>query len=124
MNQFGRALDRADLGRLVEAYNEQFALKRTAGGQIAPLVTLPADFSFYDGFFTQDVRLTRTFPLGSARARLSAFVEVFNLFNTANLVGHSSNLVDRAFGQPNARLSQVSGSGGPRVFQVGTRLTF
>jgi hypothetical protein len=124
VNQFGRGLDKDDLVRLVDAYNQQFALKRTAGGQIAPLVTLPVDFSFYDGFFTQDVRVTRTFPLGSGRARVSAFVEVFNLFNTANLVGHSSNLVDRAFGQPNARVSQVLGSGGPRVIQLGARFTF
>ena len=124
VNQFGRGLGKDDLVRLVDAYNQQIALVRTPGGQIAPLLTLPAALSFYDSFFTQDLRLARTFLLGSERARLSAFVEVFNLFNTANLVGYSSNLADRAFGQPNARLSQVFGSGGPRAFQVGTRFMF
>jgi hypothetical protein len=51
--------------------------------------------------------------------------EVFNLFNTANLVQYGGNLADPStFGQPGARFNQVFGSGGPRSFQLGVRLGF
>jgi hypothetical protein len=53
------------------------------------------------------------------------FVEGFNVFNVANLGSFSYNLSNTAtFGQPTDRASQVFGSGGPRAFQVGARLTF
>jgi hypothetical protein len=124
VNQFDRGLDRGDLARLVDAYNQRFAGRRTLGGQIAPPLTLPADYAFGDGFFTQDVRVTRTFGVG--RGRFSGFIEVFNVFNVANLVGYSGNLAPPAgaFGQPNARFTQVFGSGGPRAFQAGIRASF
>jgi len=124
INQFGRGLDRGDLARLVDDYNQRLAGRRTAGGQIAPPLTLPADYAFGDGFFTQDLRITRTFRLG--RGGFSTFIEVFNVFNVANLVGHSGNLAPpgTAFGQPSARFTQVFGSGGPRAFQAGIRASF
>ena len=51
--------------------------------------------------------------------------EVFNLFNTANLIGYNGNLLNPAmFGQPNARFTQIFGSGGPRAFQLGARASF
>ena len=57
--------------------------------------------------------------------RLVLIGEVFNLLNTANLVGYSGNIANSAqFGQPGARFSQVFGSGGPRAFQVGARASF
>ncbi len=81
--------------------------------------------TFNDSFFTQDLRLSRTFLVRSERVRLNLFGEVFNLFNTANLIGHSGNLSDPAsFGQPAARFSQVFGSGGPRAFQFDARINF
>jgi hypothetical protein len=50
---------------------------------------------------------------------------VFNLFNTANLMGYSGNLLSPAlFGQPGGRFTQVFGSGGPRAFQFGARASF
>ncbi len=125
VNQFGRGLGKDDLARLVDDYNRQFALKRTLGGQVAPFLQLPDDYSFNDGFFTQDLRLTRTFSHGLRGARAAVFAEVFNLLNTPNLVGFGSNLrTPGSFGQPTARSSQVFGSGGPRAFQLGARLTF
>ena len=125
VNQFGHEIGKDDLARLVDAYNAQFGGKRTAGGQVAPFLALPDAYSFNDGFFTQDLRLTRTFSQGLRGARAAVFVEVFNLLNTPNLVGFGSNLrTPASFGQPNARFSQVFGSGGPRAFQLGARLTF
>jgi hypothetical protein len=56
---------------------------------------------------------------------VAVFVEVFNVFNVANLGGYSYNLSNTAtFGQPTNRASQVFGSGGPRAFQLGGRFTF
>ena len=111
--------------RLVQSYNQQFANKLTAGGQTAPILTLPANYSFNDNFFTQDLRVGRTFQLLSEHVRLSVFGEVFNLFNTANLVQYGGNLNEpSSFGQPGARFSQVFGSGGPRAFQFGARISF
>jgi len=125
VNQFNRGLDKEDLRGLVERYNEEFAGKLIASGQIAPRVRLPANYSFNDSYFTQDLRVSRTFSLGSERVRLVLLAEVFNLFNTANLVQYSGNIADTAtFGQPTARVTQVFGSGGPRAFQLGARLRF
>ena len=125
VNQFNRGLDKDDLARLVARYNQEFAGKLTASGLIAPRVTLPTNYAFNDSFFTQDLRLSRTFSLGSERLRLILLGEVFNLFNTANLVQYSGNIANPAsFGQPGARFSQVFGSGGPRAFQLGARVSF
>lgn len=125
VNSFNRGLRESDLARLVAAYNQQLAGRLTPGGQTAPVLTLPANYSFNDNFFTQDLRLSRAFHLRGERVRLVLFGEVFNLFNTANLVGYSGNLVNPAeFGQPAARFSQIFGSGGPRAFQLGVRVSF
>jgi hypothetical protein len=68
--------------------------------------------------------VSHTFGIG-LQMRLSVFGEVFNLLNTANLVGFSGNLANaNVFGRPNARFTQVFGSGGPRAFQLGARLSF
>ena len=125
VNAFGRSLDEDELRQLVDSYNQQLAGRPLCCGQTAPRVTLPASYDFYDNFFTQDVRLTHTVPLGPSGARLTLFGEVFNLFNTANLVNYSGNLLDPVgFGQPAGRVTQVFGSGGPRTFQIGMRLNF
>jgi hypothetical protein len=58
------------------------------------------------------------------RWRVSLIGEVFNVYNAANLSGHSANLTSGAFGQPGARSTQVFGSGGPRAFQFGARINF
>jgi hypothetical protein len=124
VNQFGRGLDKDDLERLVDEYNAHVASRGTPTGPIAPRVTLGDGYAFDDNFFTQDLRVTRSFRLGRTSARLSVFGEVFNLLNTPNLVGYSGNLASRSFGQPTARFTQVFGSGGPRAFQLGARMSF
>jgi hypothetical protein len=124
VNHFGRGLDPSDLMRLVDLYNQQFAGKKTLGGQTAPLLKLPAYYSFGEGVFTQDVRVSRSFAIRE-RARFVLLGEVFNLFNVANLLGYNGNLLNPAvFGQPTSRFDQVFGSGGPRAFQLGARISF
>ncbi len=125
VNDFNRGLNKDHLLRSVERYNREFAGKPLPNGQPAPSLTLPANFSFNDSFFTQDLRLTRTFSLSSERVRFILFGEVFNLLNTANLIQYSGNIADTSsFAQPGARFSQVFGSGGPRAFQFGARISF
>jgi hypothetical protein len=126
VNQFNRELGKDDLARLVARYNQEVAGRPLCCDQaVAPSVALPADYSFDDNFFTQDLRLTRSFLLGSGRARLSVFGELFNLLNTENLIDYSGNILSPAtFGQPGARFAQVFGSGGPRAFQLGARVSF
>jgi hypothetical protein len=125
VNQFNRGLGKEDLAQLVQSYNQTYAGKRTIGGQLAPTLTLPANYSFNDNFFTQDLRLSRAFAVADERVQVVVLGEVFNLLNTANLVQYGGNLNDPAsFGQPAARFTQVFGSGGPRAFQLGVRLSF
>jgi hypothetical protein len=50
---------------------------------------------------------------------------VFNLFNVSNLTGFNYSLTSpAAFGQPTQRVGQTFGTGGPRAFQFGARLSF
>ena len=83
MNQFNRGRGRDDLARLVDRLNKEIAGKESLSGQTAPPLTLPADYSFGDTFFTRDVGLSRTFSFGSERVRRALLGEVFNLFNVA-----------------------------------------
>ena len=123
-NCFNRGCDKADLAAAVTAFNTQYAGKRDARGQTIPTLALPTDYEFGDSFSSQDLRVTKTFNFASTQ-KLAVFVEVFNVFNVANLGGYSFNLNNTAtFGLPTNRASQVFGSGGPRAFQVGGRFTF
>ena len=65
INQFGGDLGKDDLARLVQTV--QPAICRQADGRLrqrAPRLALPVDYSFNDGFFTQDLRLSRDFQPG------------------------------------------------------------
>jgi hypothetical protein len=87
VNQFNRGLDADDLLRFVNRYNQEWAGKPLCCNQgAAPLITLPADYSFNDGFFTQDVRLGRTFRPSGGRTSVQLFAEIFKLLNTPNLI--------------------------------------
>jgi hypothetical protein len=125
VNELGRGVNKDDLVRLVAQYNAQYAGRQTAGGQTAPFITLPDHFSFDDNFFTQDIRIVHTFGPTQARLRLLVSADVFNVFNTANMVQYSGNIADPStFGQPGNRSTQIFGSGGPRAVQLGVRATF
>jgi len=125
-NGFNRGLGKSDLERLVADFNSKFAGTRTTRNQTVPRLTLPANYEFGDNFYSQDLRLGRTFRWGNdGRYRLNIFGEVFNVLNIANLGGFSYDLTNLAgFGQPTTRAGQVFGSGGPRAFQFGSRFTF
>jgi len=123
-NQFNFGLGKSDLASLVNQYNSAYAGKKGPNpSQVFPTVTLPRNYSLGRVFNSQDVRVTKTFRFGE-RFQWQAFGEAFNLLNTANLSGYSENLLDPGFGQPTARFSSIFGTGGPRSFQLGTRLTF
>lgn len=96
---------------------------RTARNQVIPRLALPAEYSFGENFFSQDLRLTKMF-LFRERFKLSVFGEGFNIFNIANLGGISSAVNSAGFGAPTSRAGQVFGSGGPRAFQLGARFSF
>jgi len=123
-NQFNFGLGKGDMTRLVDQYNQTYAGKNGPNpAQTFPRVTLPANFDTGDVFNSQDVRVTKLFRFHE-RLEWQVFGEVFNLFNTANLSGYVDNLLAPGFGQPSARFSNVFGTGGPRSFQLGTRLSF
>jgi len=123
-NELNRGLGKADLRRLVDAFNGTSAGSRTPTGQVIPSVSLPSDFDFGDRFFSMDVRLGKIVRLHE-RYELNVFGEVFNVLNVANLTGHGVNLLQSsAFGQPTNRATQVFGSGGPRAFQLAARFSF
>jgi len=124
VNQFNRGLGSDDLVGLVNRFNQDRAGRQSPRGQPVPALALPAKFDLGDGLVSQDLRLSRIFRWGE-RYRLTAFGEVFNLFNVANLSGYGTNLREpAAFGQPFERVLQVFGSGGPRAFQFGGRFSF
>ncbi len=110
-------------------------------GKPLPLVSNGARFN--DSFSSVDLRLSRTFAFG--RTRVEAMAEVFNTFNTTNILGVStvnyagfSNVLVRdsndpanpgylrssKFGTPVSTAGGVFGSGGPRALQLGARVTF
>lgn len=107
-----------------------------------PLVSNSARFN--DAFSSVDLRVSRTFALGT-KVRIEPMVEVFNLFNTTNILGVSvvnysgfSNVLVRdsdnpgtpgfltssRFGQPVSTAGGVFGTGGPRAMQLAARVMF
>jgi hypothetical protein len=138
-NTFGEGLNAAGLRRLVAQYNANVDTNtrnvtnpdgsvtvirpRTPFNQIINPITLAHHFSSGDSFVTQDVRFAHQIIIRE-RIKLSVIGEVFNILNIANLTGYSNVLNGVNYGLPSARLPQVFGSGGPRAFQVGTRVEF
>jgi hypothetical protein len=124
VNAFNRGLGRADLESFVAQFNQNYAGKSDGKGAAIPGLTLPKRYSFGDNFQSFDLRLSREFVF-EKRWRLALIGEVFNLYNAANLSGHSGNLINTAaFGQPTNRATQVFGSGGSRAFQVAVRASY
>jgi outer membrane receptor protein involved in Fe transport len=112
------------------------------GGVLLPLVS--DDARFGDAFQSLDLRLSRSFRI-SGKAAFEVLVECFNVFNATNILGVSNrnysgyaNVLARdsedptdpgylrssSFGKAVTTAGGVFGSGGPRAFQLGARLTF
>jgi hypothetical protein len=123
LGQFNRGLGKADLVRLVNQFNQTYPGTLDAQGQIIPRITLPASYSLDHNIQALDLRLSRTFTFRE-RWRLALIGEGFNLYNAANLSGYTTDLTSPAFGQPNARYTQLFGSAGPRAFQLAGRVSF
>ena len=122
-------LSESELRGLVTQYNSSIAGTPTPAGaagvipgQVFPAITLPASFQLGDRLSSQDLRVMKTVKIGE-RVDLRLIGEVFNLFNVSNLANFNFNL-GPTFGQPNQRVGQTFGSGGPRAFQFGARIGF
>jgi hypothetical protein len=79
-------------------------------------VMIPPFSARGDGYFSIDLRASRSFALGGAR-RLEVLWEMFNLTNTRNLGGYDGNMRSSFFGQPRFALPPFQG-------QLGVRLNF
>ncbi len=109
-------------------YIGQLNAARPANNQL-PLA--PSDARFTDNFGSLDLRVSKTFTF-KERFRLEPLLEIFNVFNTTNILGNSNtnysgfgNVLGTAkFGQPVTTAGGVFGSGGPRAFQLGGRFSF
>lgn len=97
----------------------------------APLPLAPSNARFNDNFSSLDARLSKVFTF-KERFRIEPVIEVFNLFNTTNILGSSNTnysgfgnvLGTPNFGQPLTTAGGVFGSGGARAFQIAGRFTF
>lgn len=137
ISELGRSVGRDELFQLVTRYNDLVA--RPSAGLIRPLV-LPPDFDFGDNFQSHDIRISKRVNFKESMA-VEGLVEVFNIFNIANLGGYSTRLdqgrftgtgaaavltapTSFSFGLPTLRVGQAFGTGGPRAVQVGARFIF
>jgi outer membrane receptor protein involved in Fe transport len=123
-----------------------FITSINAGGgfQGQPLPLVGDNIRFNDSFSSFDLRVSKVFKLGE-KVRIQPLAEVFNLFNVTNVLGFSKSnysgfanvlvrdsnessnpgfLRSSSFGQPISTAGGVFGSGGPRAFQFGARVTF
>jgi hypothetical protein len=122
LGNFG--LSKSALAALVSQYNQNYAGKQGPNPtQVFPTVTLPQNYQFGRNFNSQDLRLTKILRWRE-RIELQIFGEGYNIFNIANLTGYINNLLDPSFGQATSRAGNIFGTGGPRAFQFGSRLSF
>jgi outer membrane receptor protein involved in Fe transport len=106
-------------------------INSSGGVNGAPLPLAPSNAKFNDNFSSLDLRLAKVFTF-QERFRFEPIIEVFNLFNTINILGVSNTnysgfgnvLGTTNFGRPLTTAGGVFGSGGPRAFQIAGRFTF
>lgn len=114
----------AELNAFLTSYNAARPANRR-------LPLAPANARFNDDFSSLDLRLSKVFAFRE-NFRFEPVAEVFNLFNTTNILGVSNtnysgfgNVLGTAiFGQPLTTAGGVFGSGGARAFQIAGRFTF
>lgn len=123
-NCFAMSCGSTQLANAVATFNSTIAGTKDLRGNAIKPITLPASYAFGAPKYNTDVRLTKEFSIKwKEQARMEVFAEGFNIFNVANLTGYSF-VLGPSFGQPTSRVGQVFGSGGPRAFQVGGRISF
>lgn len=113
----------------LNAFIQQVNASGGVNGALLPLA--PANARFSDNFSSLDLRISKVFTF-KERFRLEPIVEIFNVFNTTNILGVSNTnysgfgnvLGTPTFGQPITTAGGVFGSGGPRAFQIGGRFMF
>jgi outer membrane receptor protein involved in Fe transport len=127
------------------ALNTFITQLNASGGEAGtPLPLVDPSAHFCNNFESFDLRLSKQFKFGE-RMSLLLIGEVFNLFNTTNILGVSNTnysgfanalardsdvptdpgyLHSSAFGQPVTTAGGVFGSGGPRAFQLALRFSF
>ena len=121
-------------GRLFKNANElnAFLTNYNAARQVNQRLPLaPANARFNDSFSSLDLRLSKVFTF-KERFGFEPIIEVFNFFNTTNILGASNTnysgfgnvLGTTNFGQPLTTAGGVFGSGGARAFQIAGRFTF
>ena len=125
-NAGGRLFKNAgELNTFISAIN-------AAGGVNGGLLPLaPSNARFNDSFSSLDLRVTKVFKFGE-RYQLEPLAELFNVFNTTNILGVSNTnysgfgnvLGTPNFGQPVTTAGGVFGSGGPWALQLGAKFSF
>jgi hypothetical protein len=134
-------------GRVFHNGAELNAFIKTINSGVSLNAALPLvrdDARFNDTFSSFDFRISKIFRVGE-RVQIEPLAEVFNLFNVTNVLGFSKSnysgfanvlvrdsndsaspdfLRSSSFGQPVTTAGGVFGSGGPRAFQFGGRVTF
>lgn len=113
----------------LNAFIQQVNADGGIDGNMLPLA--PANARFSDSFNALDIRVSKQFTFAE-KVSVEPIFEVFNLFNTTNILGVSNTnysgfgnvLGTENFGQPLTTAGGLFGSGGPRAVQLGARLTF
>jgi outer membrane receptor for Fe3+-dicitrate len=96
----------------------------TTGRPIADGAFIPRNAGEGSGFFSLNVRVSRTFRL-AGRLQAEALAEVFNLTNHRNVLTRNTNFGAGAYpAAPLPAFNQVTALGEPRSIQLGARLRF
>jgi hypothetical protein len=124
----------------LNAYITQLNAAGAVNGSLGtPLPLVDSNAHFNDSFNSFDLRLSKDIHFRESMS-LQLMGEVFNLFNTTNILGVSTTnysgffnalVPDRndpthssAFGKPVSTAGGIFGSGGPRAFQLAAKFTF
>ena len=96
----------------------------TAGRPIVNGTFIERNSGTGSDFFTLNLRLSRSFPLGHG-VRLEALVEAFNVTNRRNVLTRNGNFGAGAYpASPSPTFGQITAVGEPRSAQFGLRVRF
>jgi hypothetical protein len=117
----------AFIARQGGAYPISLRLSGGQDGTNSPLATGAIDELRYDTLWNVDLRLAKTFKLGSS-AGLTFSAEWFNVFNTGTILARARNANTAAFvdaaGGAEAGIGRIEEIIAPSIFRLGARLSF